>query len=138
METVATLTIPAHLDQLAVVRRFILNAAASFPCSPETIHNIILATDEAITNIIEHGYQGHTGDIHLTLSKQANRCIIQLEDNAPPFDPNNAPKPDIQAPLAARPVGGLGIHLIRRLMDELHYQQSASGTNQLIMIKQCS
>ena len=135
MEVIATLTIPAHLAYLSQVRRFVMNAAATLPCGDEQIDDLILATDEAVTNIIVHGYQANEGEIRLTIGQQSGACMVVLQDNAPAFDPNTAAKPNINAPLESRPLGGLGVHLIRMLMDDLHYQQEADGTNRLTLIK---
>lgn len=135
MKVIATLTIPAQLAYLAQVRRFVMNAAATLPCDGEQIDDLILATDEAVTNIIVHGYQGNEGEIRLTLGQRSGACVVELQDNAPTFDPNGVPKPDISAPLETRPLGGLGVHLMRILMDELHYQQEADGSNKLILVK---
>ncbi|MCL4867503.1 MAG: ATP-binding protein [Anaerolineae bacterium] len=135
MEVIATLTISAQLEKLVQVRHFMTDAAANLPCEEEVIDDLILATDEAVTNIIIHGYQEQEGEICVTVCQQPDACVVILQDNAPPFDPNNAPAPDIQAPLSVRPLGGLGVHLIRQLMDEIHYQQNEAGANELTMIK---
>lgn len=135
MEVIATLTIPAQLEQLAEVRHFVLDAAARLACDDETIDDLILATDEAVTNIIVHGYQKQTGQIQVTVGQQPGACVVVLQDNAPAFNPDNAPKPDITAPLETRPLGGLGVHLIRTLMDEMHYRQNENGANELTLVK---
>lgn len=135
MEVIATLTIPARLDKLAQVRHFVTSAAAALPCDEEIIDDIILATDEAVTNIIVHGYEEKEGDICVTVCQEPDACVVILADNAPAYNPNDAPHPDINAPLSARPLGGLGVHLIRHLMDELRYQQKSDGSNELILVK---
>ena len=135
MEVIATLTIPARLDKLAQVRHFVTSAAAVLPCDEEIIDDIILATDEAVTNIIVHGYEEKEGDICVTVCQEPDACVVILADNAPAYNPNDAPHPDINAPLSARPLGGLGVHLIRHLMDELRYQQKSDGSNELILVK---
>ncbi len=135
MEVIATLTIPAQLEQLAEVRHFVSDAAARLACAGETIDDLILATDEAVTNIIVHGYQSQAGEIHLMVGQQPGACVVVLQDNAPAFNPNNAPQPDISAPLDVRPLGGLGVHLIRSLMDEMHYRQNEDGSNELTLVK---
>ncbi|MBP7999785.1 MAG: ATP-binding protein [Chloroflexi bacterium] len=135
MEIIATLIIPARLEQLAQVRHFIDNAAATLLCDGEMIDDLVLATDEAVTNIIVHGYQEQDGDIEVALCQQPGACVIILRDNAPAFDPHDAPSPDITKPLDMRPLGGLGVHLIRHLIDEMHYQHRNDGFNELILIK---
>lgn len=135
MHVIATLTIPAQLEKLADVRQFVTSAAATLPCDEETVDDIILATDEAVTNIIVHGYQDQTGDICVSVCQEPDACVIILEDKAPAYNPDTAPKPDIHAPLSMRPLGGLGVHLIRQLMDELRYRRKSDGANELMLVK---
>lgn len=81
-----------------------------------------LVFDELISNIISYGYpeQGeHT--IHISVEVDNLRLKITIEDDGIPFNPFETPEPDITKGLEAREVGGLGIHLIRHLMDETHY-----------------
>jgi len=109
-------------------------------CRQQAIHpdiefKIDLALEEIFTNIVRHGYddcQGH--EITIRLKSSRDRVRIQVEDDGRPFDPSRAPAVDLGARLEQRRIGGLGIHLVRRLMDQVRYQRRPQG-NRLILIK---
>ena len=86
-------------------------------------------------NIVMHGSQpGIASSVEVSLALADDRLTMTVEDNGPPFNPLTAPSPDITSSLAERPVGGLGVFLIRQLMDAVSY--SRIGTrNQLRMTK---
>jgi anti-sigma regulatory factor (Ser/Thr protein kinase) len=95
--------------------------------------NVVL--DEAVSNAINHGYDaGVRGEIAVRLRRSADRVEVEVEDDGRPFDPLQVPPPDLSLPLERRPIGGLGIHLIRNLMDEISYARQA-GRNVLKMAK---
>jgi len=129
------LCISAELENLPKIRRFIQESAESKEIDADTISDIVLAVDEITTNIIVHGYNGTGGNIEIKMSKEAGRAIIQVSDQAHPFDPTRLPPPDISLPLEERTAGGLGVYIAKNLMDEINYKQSKSGENQLTLIK---
>jgi serine/threonine-protein kinase RsbW len=95
-----------------------------------------MAVDEACTNIIEHAYGGEgRGDIECTCQIESDRLIVRLCDHGRPFDPSSVPEPDINASLEERTEGGLGLFLIRKLMDEVHFEFTAESGNVLTMVK---
>jgi serine/threonine-protein kinase RsbW len=95
--------------------------------------NVVL--DEAVSNAIRHGYApGARGEIAVRLRRAPDRVLLEVEDDGKPFDPLQAPPPDLSLPLERRPIGGLGVHLIRNLMDEVSYARVA-GRNVLKMVK---
>jgi sigma-B regulation protein RsbU (phosphoserine phosphatase) len=101
----------------------------------KVIHDLNLAMEEILINIISHGYtdeQEH--EITVRLSEQAGSVRIDVEDDGRPFNPLEAPRADTTKPLEARTIGGLGIHLVRNLMDGLEYTRR-DGRNRLIMKK---
>jgi sigma-B regulation protein RsbU (phosphoserine phosphatase) len=102
------------------------------------VHALSLALDEVITNTISYGYddQGaHQIRVRLTLAH--GRLSAEVEDDGRPFDPLTAPQPDLTSAVEDRPVGGLGIHLVRSLMEQVDYRRE-SGKNHLIMSKRLS
>jgi len=135
-KTTTRLQITAHLDELVQVRQFVEETAVSFTNDPQVISDIVLAVDEAVTNIIQHGYQLQAGSIEISINYQSNRLEIRLRDNAPAFDPTQMAPPDPDIPLSQRRPGGLGVHMMRQLTDDLQYQPLADGRNELILIKQ--
>ena len=135
MQTNFSFTIAAELQNLAKLRRFVAETAATLEVEPEAIGDIQLAVDEAATNIIRHGYQNQPGQIEVEMSQIADDIIIWLRDEAPPFDPTTVRQPDLTSPLHKRPPGGLGIYLMRQNVDEIHHRLTAKGGNELTLIK---
>jgi len=126
----------AKFDFLDEIREFVGDIARKGGFSAKDVYNIQLATDEAASNIIEHAYDGVTNgvlDISAGMEKDAIKII--LIDYGEPYDPSVIPMPDIKADLSERKIGGLGIFLMRKLMDEVHYEPRADKSNVLTMIK---
>lgn len=104
--------------------------------SPKACANLHVALEEHLTNVINYGYSpGQVGRIALRLDSSPESLHVEIEDDARPFNPLLAPPVDVHQPLEERPIGGLGIHLIRQLTDELRYEYR-SGHNVLTLIKQ--
>lgn len=130
-----SLAISAQLSNLAVIRRFVKEAATALEVEPSLIPKLQLAVDEAATNIILHGYRNQDGNLEIELEHAGPDLVIRLRDEAAPFDPTLLPAPDVTLPLAERSPGGLGVYLIRRTMDEVLHRLTASGGNELTLIK---
>jgi anti-sigma regulatory factor (Ser/Thr protein kinase) len=122
----------AGLAELAEwVERF--GAGRRLPSNVVNALNVVL--DEAVSNAITHGYDtGVRGEIAVRLRRASDSVEAEVEDDGRPFDPLQAPPPDLTLPLDRRPIGGLGIHLIRNLMDEVSYARQ-DGRNVLKMAK---
>lgn len=134
MEEHPTLRITAELKSLALIRKFVLEAGQRLGAETEPLHDMVHAVDEAATNILEHGYKEKTGPIEIEISQQGRALRIRIRDQAPQFDPTNTARPDLSLPLHRRPVGGLGIHLIREFVDEIAYEHR-NGVNELTLVK---
>jgi len=93
------------------------------------------AVDEACTNIIEYAYSQEGGIITITCELQDNDFVVIIRDKGKPFDPYSVPTPDLKADLDKRKIGGLGIYLMRKLMDEVSYSFDANNGNTVIMKK---
>lgn len=90
----------------------------------EAIFRVNLAIEEIATNIIKYGYDDtaqHTIKMHLKLLPDAIR--LRLEDDGHPFDPLQAPEPDIHVPLDQRKIGGLGLLLVREIVGHIAYRR---------------
>ena len=127
----------AKFEFLDEIRDFVGNIARDGGFGDKDIYNIQLATDEAASNIIEHAYEGiNDGLLELSCSMQGDAIRIILVDHGEPFDPSVVPTPDLKADLSERKIGGLGIFLMRKLMDEVHYDsRPKQNSNTLTMIK---
>jgi serine/threonine-protein kinase RsbW len=135
MKPSTSLHIEAETKNLAAIRLFVEEAATALGVGLATIPNVILAVDEAVSNIIAHGYQGQGGSIEIEVSREGDALVIRLRDEATPFDPTSVPPPDLTLPLEQRTPGELGIHLIRQLMDEMTHCVTPQGGNELILVK---
>ncbi len=102
------------------------------------IHAFSLSLDELVTNTIAYGYDDQgPHEIRVRLMLANGRLSAEVEDDGRPFNPLTAPQPDLTSAVEDRPVGGLGIHLVRSLMDHVDYRRE-SGKNHLMMRKQLS
>jgi sigma-B regulation protein RsbU (phosphoserine phosphatase) len=102
------------------------------------VQAVTLALDEVITNTISYGYNDQVlHEIRVRLTLANSRLSAEVEDDARPFNPLTVPQPDLTSPLETRSVGGLGVHLMRSLMDQVDYRRE-SGRNRLIMSKRLS
>jgi len=129
------LRIEAHTRNLAALRDFVEQAAVSFRVGPGPAFDMVLAVDEAAANIIQHGYRQQPGVIEAEVERQEQALVVRLRDDAPAFDPNDAPSPDLSLPLERRPPGKLGIYLMRKSVDEILHHSGPQGGNQLTLVK---
>jgi serine/threonine-protein kinase RsbW len=101
---------------------------------PEAILDTQLAVEEAITNVIVHGYKKAGSEIRISCAVMPDQIEIRITDSAPPFDPLSLPEPDLDSDVNERRIGGLGIYLIRQVMDGFSYRYEG-GNNILTLIK---
>lgn len=131
-----TVQFAAKFENLDEIREFVGKIARQGGFSDKDIYNIQLATDEAASNIIEHAYQSIPGKIlELACGMQGDVITIVLTDYGELFDPSEVPVPDLKADLSDRKIGGLGIFLMRKLMDEIQYKPGPNQSNVLTMTK---
>lgn len=126
----------ANFENLDEIREFVGKAARHVGFSDKEVYSIQLAADEASSNIIEHAYAGiEGGKLEIDLSTSENELKIVMRDRGKPFDPASVPEPNVKADLSERKIGGLGMYLMRKLMDEVTYESSPESGNTLTMIK---
>jgi len=132
----STTVFDANFENLDEIRELVGEAARQLGFSDKEIYSIQLAADEASSNIIEHAYEGIKGGrLEIDLSTSDNRLKIVMRDHGKPFDPASVPEPNVKADLSERKIGGLGLYLMRKLMDEVFYESSPEAGNILTMIK---
>ena len=134
MEKTLSCTIDAEIISIPKISLALDQALRAHAFSDEEILDTQLAVEEAITNIIVHGYAGDTGQIVITCRTTPGLVEVQIEDTAPPFNPLSIPEPDITGDVEERKIGGLGIFLIRQVMDDISYRYEA-GKNILVLEK---
>ncbi len=121
-------------------KRRLLTALEDFVCEhhhlpPAAVQAADLALEEHLTNVMNYAYDdGREHKILVRLEAGAADLVIEVEDDGRPFDPTQVPKVDTSLPLEQKPIGGLGIHLIRGCMDEIRYERRGNQ-NVLRMVK---
>ena len=126
--------IPADLDQIDRVSTKIEQCMKKEDMGDDEILDVQLAVEEAVTNSILHGYDGAAGTIAIRIETSPHHVVVEIADDAPAFNPLSVPEPDIGADLEDRRIGGLGIFLIRRVMDKVTYRYE-DNKNILLMVK---
>ena len=128
-------TLKNRIAEIAALGERLGEFAAVHQLTPNVLHDLNLALEEAVTNIISHGYSDHREhEILVCIRVESGAVIAELKDDARPFNPLTVPEADATKPLDERTAGGLGIHLMRKLMDGIEYQRLEDG-NLLIMKK---
>lgn len=123
------------LDEVSRLQEFIEGLGEELGLPAETTMNINLALEEAVVNIIMYAYPtGEQHDILLKVTSNTQQLIFWLTDNGQSFDPTQVPDANINLPIEERAIGGLGIFLIRNIMNEVSYVR-LDGENHLIMKK---
>jgi len=136
MDTEQTLTFPGRFESLAAIAQFINRAAEDAGLDEHAAYAVQVAVDEACTNIIEHGYGGEgQGDVECTCRIDEEGLTVVVRDQGCSFDPNGAPPPDLDTEIGDRKNSGLGIYLMKQLMDEVRFQCSLDTGNVLTMVK---
>jgi len=92
--------------------------------SPGALYLAHLVIEELVTNIIKYGYDDRAEhEIHIAVRLGDNRLMMEIADDGHPFNPCEAPAPDLSLPADQRPIGGLGLHLVRNLSDSFEYER---------------
>lgn len=128
--------VAADLSMLASLADQVDAMVAGAGLPPELAYRLNLALEEIITNIIMHGSVDGKEPvaIEVTVTRSANQLQVEIADSGRAFDPQSAPVPDTGTAMQDRPIGGLGIHLVRSLMDGVAYQRDGER-NRLTLTK---
>lgn len=126
---------PARFEFLDEIRDMVAEVARGGGFSEKSIYSLQLAADEAASNIIEHAYEGEAdASLFMTCDIKGDQIVITMRDTGKSFNPSSVKEPNLKADLSERQIGGLGVYLMRKLMDTVHYESSRSG-NLLTMTK---
>jgi serine/threonine-protein kinase RsbW len=133
---IKSIEITNNLEEMDKVAAFIEELGDELELSMPAVMNINLALEEAIANVIMYAYPKDSGEnkITLTAEKTDEDLVFTLTDKGIAFDPTQVPEADITKDAADRPIGGLGIFLIRKIMGKVSYQR-INDENQLKMSK---
>ena len=120
-------------SEILLVHDALDELAARHRLPARCVARLHLAIEEHLTNIIAHGGNpGRAGKITVRFALEPAALRVEIEDNASPFNPLDAPAVDTSLPLEQKPLGGLGVHLIRKSVDELKYRR-VGNRNVLVM-----
>jgi serine/threonine-protein kinase RsbW len=127
------LTLANRADEVPRLVTEVESFGASAGLSDALLFRVMLALDEVVTNIVRHAFDDDAGhEIAITITVDAGVVTVVVVDGGRPFDPHTVPPADVHAPLEHRPIGGLGVHLVRSLAQDMAYRRT-DGRNVLTL-----
>jgi len=130
------LKIPSQTDNLELIRNFVSGVAKKVGFDANDTNKIELAIDEACSNVIKHAYKhDEHQDINIAIKIDYQKIAIIVTDRGDSFRMKDVELPDMKNYLAELRVGGLGIYLMKTLMDEVDYKTDSNGQNKVQMVK---
>jgi anti-sigma regulatory factor (Ser/Thr protein kinase) len=131
-----TLELPATMENLDIGLNFILDELKQAEIDKKTLFQLRLACEEVVVNVINYAYPDSQGSVTISYDfmHETGELDIIISDSGIPFDPLKKEDPDISIPMEDRKIGGLGIFMVRSVMDSLEYSRD-NGRNILIMRK---
>ncbi len=136
MSEASRLELRATLDDLGRVRDFVEASLGALALGAEPVGEMVLAVDEAVSNVILHGSAGDAAHIEIQVLGAAQAVIVQLRDDGVLFDPTRQEdRPLGESPLQREAPGGYGLPLLRRLVDRIDYRVCEDGRNELTLVK---
>ena len=130
MKVLADMTVPARLESLEGLVKSAAGSALQCGLAGEGLFAVELVTEEAVINVFNYAYPHGEGKVRLRCMEDGDRFVIEVTDWGVPFEATALSDPDVTSPLEERPVGGLGIHLIKKMSDEMRYTRE-DGRNVL-------
>ena len=135
-----TLEVEANLERLTELQEQVTAFGEAQNWPPDMSFQVELALEEICVNIVNYGFEGD-GDNHaieIVVDSEPDSLTMEIIDNGRAFDPlTETPEPDLDSAVSDRPIGGLGVHLVKSFMDELLYRRE-DGRNHLKMVKRLS
>jgi len=122
----------ARTEVVPDVIALIAGEAAAWGLHPRRLMQLELAVEEAVVNICLYAYEVPPGELLVSIEPGETRFVVELIDEGVPFDPLAVDEPDMRAAVEDRPIGGLGIFLVRRVMDEVSYLRD--GTRNILRL----
>ncbi len=136
IERTFKLQVPSSTENLIIIREFVSSIGAQAGFSPAENAKLELAVDEACANVMEHAYgKDTTKELSIRATLDDDSVQIEVVDTGKPFDPGTIEQKDLDKLVSARKSGGLGMRLMKSLMDEVHYLMIPGQKNELRMVK---
>ena len=134
--TAGELRVKSRTENLSEIRDFVSGNAHAAGIPEATVENIMLAVDEACTNIIKHAYKlSPEGEIIIKINYDKEKFTVTIIDYGKSFEPDRVPLPDLQKYYREHRVGGLGMYLMKSLMDNVEYITVPGEYNQVLLSK---
>lgn len=134
MPTELHLTVETRKEELDRVSAAIEDFGLEADWPLDLVFKVNLALEEVVINVINYAYDDGLHEFQVSLTSKADALTIEIIDDGRPFDPlNDAPKPDVNAAMEDRNIGGLGIHLVSKMMDDVRYRRE-EGKNHLTLV----
>jgi serine/threonine-protein kinase RsbW len=131
--------VSSRLSNLAQVAEFVSERARVAGMREDAVYDLQAAVDEACTNSMQHAYGGREdGEVRICCYQQNGEFVVSVADRGVPFDPASVREPDVTAPLEDRDIGGLGLYLMRRLVDSVEFSSPQQAGNQVVMRKRAN
>lgn len=133
------LTVDAAVENISVITDFVNRALDARSCPPETKLQIDVAIDEAVSNVAHYAYESGRGTIRVCIDwhEVPLTAVLTFADSGIPYNPLQRKDPDITLCAQERPIGGLGIFILKKIMDKVEYRYE-NGQNILVISKQIS
>jgi len=126
-----------EMSEVSRMRGFFLSVCREHNIDDDTFKTLNLAIEEWVANVISYAYpKGIRGHVELTAKVVDDVLTLVIKDHGAPFDPTQQTEVDVDAQLDERQIGGLGIHLVKAIMDTMHYERTADGYNVLTLTKE--
>lgn len=129
------MSVEAKLENLKEVRSFIKRSGQTLGVDEEVLGNLCLVVDEAVTNVVLHGYEGKGGSVDIQVIREEDALVIYIRDEAKAFFASDVEAPHLETSLAEREYGGMGVYLIRKLTDEHEFRPLKDQGNELRLVK---
>jgi anti-sigma regulatory factor (Ser/Thr protein kinase) len=124
------LTLPARVESVRPFHQFVRSGAEAVGLDPADMNKLDLVLEEILVNIARYAYQGGAGDVQVAYSTEAGSLLVEVTDSGCSFNPLESAPPDLALGLADRPIGGLGVLLVRQIVGSLSYRRQ-DGQNTL-------
>jgi serine/threonine-protein kinase RsbW len=136
MERTFSLKVPSSTENLAMIRDFVNSIGVRAGMTPSDVAKLELAVDEACANVIEHAYGPElTKEVSVRATLDEREVEILVVDTGKGFDPSTVAPLSLEELVGQRKSGGLGMRLMKSLMDEVHYEMIPGEKNELRMVK---
>lgn len=138
MNSSVTLRLPNRYDALTKAAEDTTSFLEARGAPADAVFAANLAIEELVTNIVKYGYDDNeTHEIVLVIKVENRAVLIEISDDGHPFNPFDQPDPDTSLPAEERPIGGLGIHFVRNMLDTWDYARR-EGRNVVTLTKKLS